>query len=173
MAQVLTHVRVTNVPGLIVLLVLWIVLFQCTHLLVMLLRREPVVGWAIGPLGVSIVFLHEPSTIFIWLEVVCPALVSGGTLYFGLSTRLSPVVLPAHHALVEIAVIVVGVLLTSTKDVMNALRDLRHPLWGEARLLRKIQKLRASCARIHFTPFGYSYLHDHFRSSPADLLQAL
>lgn len=172
MPEVLTHVRVTSVPGLLVLLVLWIVFFQCAHLLVMLLRREPLIGWAVGPLGVSIVFLHEPSTFFVWLEVVCPALVSGGTLYFGLFTRLSPVMLPARP-LVEILVVIVGVLLTSTKDVIGALRDLRHPLWGEARLLRKIQSLRASCARIHFTPFGYSYLYDHFRSSPTDLLQAL
>jgi uncharacterized membrane protein YdcZ (DUF606 family) len=172
MPEALTHVRVTNVPGLLILLVLWIVFFQCTHLLVMLLRREPLIGWAVGPLGVSIVFLHEPSTVFIWLEVVCPALVSGGTLYFGLFTRLSPVMLPSHP-LVEILIIAVGVLLTSTKDIMGALRDLRHPLWGEARLLRKIQTLRASWARIHFTPFGYSYLYDHFRSSPTDLLQAL
>ena len=172
MPDVLAHVHVTNVPGLLILVVLWVVLFQCTHLLIMWLRRAPMIGWAVGPLGVSIVFLHEPSTVFIWLDVVCPALISGGTLYFGLFTSLSPVVLSVRPG-AEVVIIAVGILLLSTRDLLNALRDLRHPLWGEARLLRSIQALRASWAKIHFTPFGYSYLYDHFRSSPTDLLQAL
>jgi hypothetical protein len=74
---------------------------------------------------------------------------------------------------IEAFVIVCGVLIISTTDIVNALRDLRHPLWGEARVLRSIQTLRTSCAKIHFTPFGYSYLSDHFGSNPAELLQAI
>jgi hypothetical protein len=54
---------------------------------------------------------------------------------------------------------------------VNALRDLRYPLWGEARILCSLQFLRASWASIHFTPFGLSYLRDHFGSSPSELLQ--
>jgi len=37
-----------------------------------------------------------------------------------------------------VAVIAVGVLLTSTVDFVNAMRDVRYPLWGEARILRKL-----------------------------------
>jgi hypothetical protein len=108
----------------------------------------------------------------IWLDVLGPALVSGGVLYIGLFTSLSPVTLP-QHPLVPVVVIICGVLLSSTGDFVNAWRDLRHPLWGEARILRSIQFLRATWARIHFTPFGHSYLSDHFKTTPTDLLQAL
>jgi hypothetical protein len=108
----------------------------------------------------------------IWLDVLGPALVSGGVLYMGLFTSLSPVTLP-QHPLVPVVVIACGVLLSSTGDFVNAWRDLRHPLWGEARILRSIQFLRATWARIHFTPFGHSYLSDHFKTTPTDLLQAL
>lgn len=172
MSGTFAGVQISNVVGLIAFLVLWFVLFKCTHLLLVLLRRDPLIGWGIGPLGLSIVFLREPSTLFIWLDVVIPAIVSASTIYLGLFTQISPVVLP-HHPLFEVAVVIAGLLISSTGDLANALRDLRHPLWGEARILRNIQLLRASSAKIHFTPFGYSYLNDHFRSSPTDLLQAL
>ncbi len=75
-------------------------------------------------------------------------------------------------AFIEILVVAAGVLLTSTGDFLDALRDLRHPLWGEARILRTLQFMRASCANIHFTAFGLSYLRDHFDSNPTDILQA-
>ena len=172
MPDMFAGVHVNNVLGLLTLLVLWIVLFKCAHMLMLLLRRAPLIGWAIGPLGITLMCLHEPSTLFIWLDVVCPALVSGGILYLGLFTYLSPVVLP-HHPVVQVLIIGCGVLITSTGDLINALHDLRHPLWGEARILRNMQNLRATWARIHFTPFGYSYVHDHFGSNPTDLLQAL
>jgi hypothetical protein len=172
MPGVVTHIHVTNFLGLGIFLVLWIVLFRCTHLLVMLLRREPLIGWAIGPLGLTIMCLHEPSTLYIWLNVICPALVSGGIVYLGLFTPISPITLP-QHPFTQIIVVVCGVLITSTSDLVNAWQDLRHPLWGEARILRSIQLLRKIRAKIHFTPFGYSYLIDHFGSSPTELLQAL
>jgi len=121
---------------------------------------------------VSMLFLSEPSPVFILFNVLFPAAVSACVLYFGLFTSLpSPILLP-HVPLVEIVVIGCGVLLTSTGGFLDALRDLRYPLWGEARILRTIQFLRASWATIHFTPFGLSYLRDHFGSSPAELLQA-
>ena len=117
-------------------------------------------------------FLHEPSTLYIWLNVLFPALVSAAILYIGLFTSLAFISIP-RHPLVEVVVITLGVLLTSTADFINALRDVRYPLWGEARILRSIQFLRASWATIHFTPFGLSYLRDRFGSNPTDLLQVL
>lgn len=172
MSGVLTGIHITNMLGLGILLVLWVVLFKSTHLLVTLSRHEPLIGWAIGPLGITVMFLREPSTLYIWLDVLCPAIVSGGVLYIGLFTPLAPVSL-SHHPLIEAFVIAGGILITSTGDVLNALRDLRHPLWGEARVLQSIQLLRATWAKIHFTPFGYSYLSDHFGSNPKELLHTI
>jgi hypothetical protein len=110
--------------------------------------------------------------VFILINALFPAVVSAFVLYIGLFTALpSPLALPTNP-LVEILVISVGVLLTSTGDFLDAMRDLRYPLWGEARILRSIQLLRASWATIHFTPFGLSYLREHFGSNPTDLLQS-
>lgn len=168
----MTGIHVTNVLGLIGFLIVWIVLFECAKMLVMLLRNDPLIGWAIGPLGISGLFLSEPPAAFILFSALFPALISGCVLYFGLfSTFPSPIEIP-HRPLIESLVIAVGVLISSTGDFLDALRDLRHPLWGEARILRSLQLLRASWATIHFTSFGLSYLRDHFDSNPTDLLQA-
>lgn len=172
MPGTVNSVHVTNIPGLVGFLIVWLVLFECARMLMTVMRNDPLIVWAIGPLGVSTLFLSEPSIGFILFNALLPAVISASVLYLGLFTALPrPIVLP-HYPLVETLVITVGVLLTSTGDFLDALRDLRHPLWGEARILRSLQYLRASWATIHFTPFGRSYLRDHFDSSPTELLQA-
>ncbi len=173
MPDTVTSIHITSILGLVGYVILWIILCEFARMLATVLRNEPLIGWAIGPLGISTLILSEPSFVYILFKVLFPAVVSAGVLYFGLFTALpSPILLP-HQPFVETLVIVGGVLLTSTGDFLDAVRDLRYPLWGEARILRSIQYLRASWATIHFTPFGLSYLRDHFGSSPTELLQAL
>ena len=165
-----SSIHIVNPIGLVVLLVLWIVLFKCTHVLLALLRHDPLIGWAVGPLGITIMSLHEPSLFYIWLDVLFPACISGGVLSIGLFTRLTPISFP-HYPLIQILVVTCGIFLTSTLDVVNALRDVRHPLWGEARILRTILLFRITWTKVHFTSFGQNYLSTHFGFSPTDLLQ--
>lgn len=167
------HVHITNFLGLVGFVVLWLGLVECTRLLSKAFRNDPLIGWSVGPFGVSTLFLSTPSARFILLSTIFQTLVSGVILYLGFFTGLpSPLALP-HSPLVIIFVLVLGVLLTSVGDWATALRDLYFPLWGEVRILRNIHYLRASWATIHFTPFGLSYLREHFGSNPAELLQAL
>src|SRR5881392_1390265 len=133
MPVAMTSIHVFNFLELAGYLVLWIVLFECAHVLVALLRHGPLIGWAVSPWGITVMFLHEPSTLYIWLNVLFPALVSGIVLYVGLFTSLAPITLP-HQPLIEIVLVTIGVLLTSTVDFINALRDVCYPLWGEARI---------------------------------------
>jgi hypothetical protein len=165
-------IQVNNILGLIAFLLLWPGLVVCSRLLISSLRNDPLICWAIGPLGLTTLYLSELSSPFILLSALFPAIISGVILYFGLfSTLPSPLQLP-HRLLIEIPVIAIGVILTSAFDLLTALRDLRHPIWGEARILRTIQFLRASWASIHFTTFGITFLRDHFDSNPTDLLKA-
>ena len=173
MPGTLASISVKSIPLLVAYVFIWIVPVSCARILVRVYRDDPLVGWAVGPLGVSTLYVSEPSPIFILFSALFPALVSAVVLYFELFSILpSPLALP-NNLLVEILVIVMGVLITSALDFLDALRDLRYPLWGEARVLRNIQLLRASWASIHFTPFGLSYLREHFGSSPTDLLELL
>jgi len=169
---VIASLYVTSIPRLVAYVFIWIILVECARILVKVYRNDPLVGWAVGPLGVSTLYLSEPSPVFILFNALFPAMVSAFVLYVELFTALpSPLSLP-HNPIFEILVITIGVVITSTLDFFDAMRDLRYPLWGEARILRNLQLLRASWASIHFTPFGLSYLHEHFGSNPTDLLQS-
>ena len=172
MPGLFNSIHISNVLSLVVFLVLWIVLCECAHIFVMLLRREPLLGWAVGPFGVTLMVLREPSLLYIWLDVLFPALVSGSVLYMGLFTPLSPMIIP-DHPFIKLVLLACGLLITSSSNLINALRDVHYPLWGEARVLRTIQLLQSTWARIHFTSFGHSYVLSHFGSNPAELLQAL
>ena len=90
----MTSIHITNLPGLVAFLILWIVLFECAHLLVTLLRHGPLIGWTVSPWGVTVMFLHEPSTLYIWLNAIIPALVTGVILFIGFFTSLAPIALP-------------------------------------------------------------------------------
>ena len=172
MAGAIASLYVTSVPRLVAYVLIWIILVGCARILVRVYRNDPLVGWAVGPLGVSTLYLSEPSPLIILFNALFPAVVSALVLYLGLFTALpSPLSLP-KNPLIEILVITIGVLITSTVDFLDAMRDLRYPLWGEARILRNIQLLSASWASIHFTQFGLSYLREHFGSNPTDLLQS-
>ena len=172
MHDIMSGIHVINPFGLVGFLVLWIVLFEGSHLLLSLLRNEPLIGWAVSPLGFTPLYLREPSIFYILLNVLFPALVSGLVLYISLFTSITPISIP-HEPITGILVIALGILITSTGSLINALRDLLYPLWGEARILRNIQILRSSWASIHFTPFGSSYLREQFGSNPTDLLRSL
>jgi hypothetical protein len=167
-----SSIRITNVLGLVMLLGIWIILCELTHVCISLWRREPLVGWAVGPFGLTLMSLREPSLLSIWLDVIGPVCVSCGVLIVGLFSPLSPIKF-AVEPLVKVVVIVGGVLLASAADFINALRDLRYPLWGEARVLRTMQVLRTNWSKIHFTSFGYSYVRTRFGSNPSELLQLL
>lgn len=167
------HVHMANLLGLIGFVVLWLGLVKCTKLLLNAFHNDPLIGWSIGPFGVSALFLSTPSARFILFSTTFQTLLSGAILYLGLFSGLpGPLLLPRNPLLI-IVVLLLGSLLTSLGDWITALRDLYFPLWGEARILRNIHDLRASWATIHFTSFGLSYLREHFGSNPTELLRAL
>jgi hypothetical protein len=172
MPNVIASIHIYTVLEFFLLVVLWLVTCECAHVGVRFLRREPLIGWAVGPLGVTVMFLYEPSLFYVCLDVLCPVIVSGSFLYIALYTGIGAAVFlqdsPLPVLIVCCAIPIVGV-----ATFMRLWQDARYPLWGEVRVLRTIQKLRASWARIHFTPFGCSYLLDHFGSNPTDLLRAL
>lgn len=167
------HFTLSTFVGVVVFLIVWIGLFEFAHVLIALMRGDRLIGWAIGPFGVTTMFLHQPSSTYILMNALIPCLVSGSVVYLSFFTNLpSPFYVP-RTLLYKIVLVTFGVLFTSTSDFINALRDMRYPLWGEARILRRLQLLHASWASIHFTQFGLLYLHDQFGATPKDLLQVL
>ena len=172
MPNVFVNIRIYTVLEFFLLVLLWLVTCECAYVGVRFLRREPLIGWAVGPLGVTVMFLYEPSLFYVCLDVLCPAIVSGSFLYIAFYTGISSVLF-SHDSPIPILIVCCAIPVVCVATFMRLWQDARYPIWGEARVLRTIQKLRSSWASIHFTPFGCSYLLDHFGSNPTDLLRAL
>ena len=85
---VATSIHTFNFWELVGFLLLWIVFVECAHVLVTLVRHGPLIGWAMSPWGVTVMFLHEPSMLYIWLNVLFPACISGVVVYLGLFRTL-------------------------------------------------------------------------------------
>ena len=56
MPVISTSIHISNPLGLAGFVILWIILFECAHVLVTLLRNGPLIGWAVSPLGVTVMY---------------------------------------------------------------------------------------------------------------------
>src|SRR5260370_3481171 len=129
MPNTVTRIHITSIPGLVGYVILWIILCECARMLTTVLRNDPLIGWAVGPLGISTLFVSEPSIVFILFNALFPAAISACVLYFGLFTALpSPIFLP-HHLFFETLVICAGALITCPARFFCLLRALRCPLF--------------------------------------------
>src|SRR5207244_12888431 len=120
MPVAMTSIHVFNFLELAGFLVLWIVLFECAHVLVALLRHGPLIGWAVSPLGVTVMFLYEPSTLYIWLNVLFPALISGFVIYVGFFSSLAPISFP-RHPLIDLIALALWILVSRVFALFRAL----------------------------------------------------
>ncbi len=76
MPGTLASIYVTSIPKLVAYVLIWIILVTCARIVVRVYRNDPLVGWAVGPLGVSTLYLTEPSPVFILFNAIFPAVVS-------------------------------------------------------------------------------------------------
>ncbi len=82
MPDTVTRIHIASIPGLVGYVILWIILCESARMLATVLRNDPLIGWAVGPLGISTLFLSEPSVVFILFNALFPAAISASVLYF-------------------------------------------------------------------------------------------
>jgi len=167
--------HVTVHPAELTLLILgWIVAYEATYLLASALRADPLVGWSISPLGISTIFLGEPSRPYRLLQLLLPATVAAMVMYIGLfQTSPAPVSGLPHTVAAETTIALLSGLVISGGNIRRIVRDVRYPLWGEARMLHTVQLVRSLRGKVYFTTFGRIYLREEFGATPQDFLQAL
>jgi hypothetical protein len=155
-------------------ILLWILAYALTYLLVSSLRADPLIGWSIGPFGISTIFLREPSWPYRLLQLFLPAIVAALVMDLGLF-HLTPPPIPSlpHTPAAEVPIAVLSGLAVSSGSIRRIVRDLRYPLWGEARMLHTLHHVRSLGGKVFFTAFGRIYVREAFGTTPQDFLQAL
>ena len=62
---VIASLYVTSIPRLVAYVLIWIILVECARILVRVYRNDPLVGWAVGPIGsVDIVFVRTVASVY-------------------------------------------------------------------------------------------------------------
>lgn len=151
--------------------VAWMVVYHAAFCLVALARDRSLICWSLGPLGFSVIALREPPVrqvavqllaggvaaavaVYATLFVVHPAPVNGlDTLDYG----------PLLAVAVPVAAFTVA-------RVALLFADLRTPLWGEARVLARVQRSMATHALVVFTPAGRAFLAERFGATPTEFM---
>jgi hypothetical protein len=72
-----------------------------------------------------------------------------------------------------LAVVLVPVAAVTLGRLLGILRDVHLPLWGEARVLARVQRSAVTGALIFFTPAGRTFLHDRFNATPGEFVRML
>ena len=66
------HIHVTSLWGLVGFVVLWLALVEGTKLLFKAFRNDPLIGWAVGPFGVSTLFSKHSFGALYFVEYDLP-----------------------------------------------------------------------------------------------------
>lgn len=153
-------------------LLLWILVYHAAYWVIALARDSSLVCWSVGLLGVSIVSLRQP-TIWRLLAQLCGGALALACAAYTSLFLLVPPPIPGLDRSTSTRVLAIGipVLVLSALHLAGIIRERRHPLWGEARVLSVVQRGLATGARIYFTPAGRTFLRERFDVTPAEFMR--
>ncbi len=157
---------------LLVILLLWVLIYHVTFWTVALIRDPSLVCWSLGPFGITVVSLRQPSLSRLAVQLFAAAVALGCTDYATLYLLMPPPIAGLDSAAsVRALAIAIPVVALSAIHLFGALRDRLRPLWGEARVMSSVQRSVATGARVYFTPKGRTFLRERFDVTPAEFLR--
>ena len=157
---------------LVVVFLLWIVVYHIAFWTVALIRDPSLVCWSLGPFGISVVSLRQPSLSRVGTQLAAAAVALGCTAYGSLYLLMPPPIAGLDRAAsVRALAVALPIVALSAIHLVGVVRDRIHPLWGEARVMSGVQRSVATGARVYFTPTGRAFLRERFDATPAEFLR--
>ncbi|HLZ23089.1 MAG TPA: hypothetical protein VKQ30_13290 [Ktedonobacterales bacterium] len=154
------------------IVLLWIAVYHIAYWAVALPRDPALVCWSVGPFGVTVVSLREPPARRVLAQLVVAALTLAAISYASLFALHPPPITGLSQApRTQLVIIAIPVIVLTITRIVGVIRERRHPLWGEARVLTGVQRSLATGARIFFTPHGRAYLRERFQATPPEFLR--
>ncbi len=160
------HILIVSV---ITLVALWGATNQILALALAQIGRRSLLAWSLGLSGVSALYLHKPAAFTRFLQLLAPlggaALVAYAWL---MAAHPAPIAgLPPGRA-TNMVLATLETLLCGAPHLWGAVRELRFPLWGEARFIDRVARGQHPIA---FTATGRAYLRERFGASPEEFLR--
>jgi hypothetical protein len=157
-----------NIVALISLIVVWVVAFQILALLCAQLARGALAAWSLSLFGIVAIYLRKPNTFVRFVQFALPLLGAAVAAYW--VARVPPRVIPSlpNTKISDILVALAATLLLGAPRIIGTLRELRFPLWGEARFIDRVARGQTTIA---FTTLGRAYIRERFGASPEEFLR--
>lgn len=159
---------------LVPMLILWLVVYHVAYSLVAILRDRSLVCWSIGPLGVSVVGLREPGLRLIFSQLIAAGLAASVVVYGSLyALEPSPISGLARSVPGMFATVLAPTALLTSGRLLGLLFEHRFPIWGEARVMVRVQRALASGSRVFFTQLGQDFIRDHFGATTGEFVRMI
>ncbi len=153
-------------------IIIWWLIYNFVYWLTAVVRDRSLVAWSIGPLGVSVVALREPSFAQRLLQLTLAGCALAVLVYASVYVvHPQPILGLSHTATDEALTVLIPVVAFTLVRLVLIARDRRFPLWGEARVMAAVQRSRATGAVVFFTSTGRAYLRERFGATPHEFLR--
>lgn len=154
------------------IVLIWIAVYHIAYWAVAIARDPSLVCWSVGLFGISVVSPREPPLRRLLVQLAVAALTLGVISYASLFALQPPPIAGLSQApRVQLLIVAIPVALLTLARITGVVRERRHPLWGEARVLAGVQRSLATGAHIYFTPNGRAYLRERFQATPLEFLR--
>jgi hypothetical protein len=154
------------------LVLVWVISAQVALMLLAPLQRRSYVAWSLGLLGFVPITSSKPSAFVRFLVLILPLALSALAGYEALMLmRGLPIKGLSDTLATRLWIASVGAVVLDLPRLAGAIREVRFPLWGEARVLDRVARSVALGNAIHFTAAGRVYISERFGATPEEFLR--
>lgn len=165
-----------NTLHIAVLPVIWLsiislVTLQILTLIFATLPGNALLAWCVNVLGISALYLRQPHAVMRLLQFLVPSVGAAAMASYLLrAPNPLPVTVVGYSDVTVLRWSIIGLLTLgiSLPRIWGGIREMRRPLWGEARLLERASR---TGNLFFFTSAGRAYLRDRFGTSPEDFIR--
>jgi hypothetical protein len=163
-----------NAVYLVPVVLAWLLVSHIVYWLVAVVRDESLVAWSVGLLGINVVALRRPPARLLAAQLGCAGLAVALAAYISLFVLdPGPITGLTRSLPVIVTTVLIPVVVLTFGRLVGILREVRLPLWGEARVLALARRSAITRALIFFTPAGRLFVHDRFNATPSEFVRML
>lgn len=153
-------------------LLAWVVVYHVVYSLTAIVRNTSLICWSVGLLGISVVQLQEPPLRQFFAQIATAALALATTVYISLFVlQPGPITGLGESFKARTVALFVPVVVIVGSHLIAILRERHFPLWGEARVLARVQRSLATGGVVIFTPAGRLFVRERFDATPGEFLR--
>ena len=153
-------------------LLAWVVVYHVVYSLIAIARDSSLICWSVGLLGISVVQLEEPPLRQVLAQFGAAALALATAVYVSLFVlQPGPIIGLGDSFRVHVVAIALPVVVLIGSHLVAMLRERHFPLWGEARVLARVQRSLATGGVVIFTQAGRMFVRERFDATPGEFLR--